>query len=150
MTRCELIVETFPSRFAARVRDRESQVLLDGLNAFNASHTGDDSVELLGIFLRTDDGKVVGGLLGEISWEWLYVSVLWVADAHRREGYGSQILQAGEEEARKRGCHSVHLESLSFGATQFYERRGYEIFAQLDHYPGEHSRLFLKKQLVPL
>src|SRR5687767_2375743 len=49
-----------------------------GLRAFNVEILGDPCEEPVNVFLRDDDGVVVGGLLGHIRWRWLYVSKLWM------------------------------------------------------------------------
>jgi uncharacterized protein (DUF924 family) len=40
------------------------------------------------------------------------------------------------------------LETTSFEARPFYEKRGYEVFATLDDYPPGHSKFFLRKRLT--
>jgi len=52
-----------------------------------------------------------------------------------------------EEEARRRGCHSVHLDTLSFQALPFYQKHGYAVFGALENHPVGHTRYFLKKKL---
>ncbi len=48
-----------------------------------------------------------------------------------------------------RGCTYAHLNTFSYQARPFYEKRGYEVFAELDDYPKGHQRVFMKKCLVP-
>jgi hypothetical protein len=61
---------------------------------------------------------------------------------------GRRLLEAIEDEARKRGCRWAHLDTFSYQARPFYERLGYELFATLDDYPPGHQRFFLKKPLA--
>jgi ribosomal protein S18 acetylase RimI-like enzyme len=53
-------------------------------------------------------------------------------------GVGSLLLEAVEEEARRRGCHRVHLEVRADnpGAISFYERSGYR---RIGHRPGYYQ-----------
>jgi ribosomal protein S18 acetylase RimI-like enzyme len=77
----------------------------------------------------------------------LFVSILWVDEQLRGQGHATKMMDAAEDYARERGCHSAHLDTLSWQARPFYERRGYELYSTLDDYPGPHKRFFLKKKL---
>jgi GNAT superfamily N-acetyltransferase len=130
--------------------DAESdvQAIQDGLKGFNDAITGDGGYERVTLVIRDDLGQVKGGLLGHIYWQWLYVGILWLHEDIRRMGYGSQLLAQVEEIAVEKGCHSIHLDTMSFQAPDFYLKHGYTIWGQLDDFPPGHSRIFLKKSLV--
>lgn len=125
----------------------DMQAIAEGLYLFNRQHTPEDNYHPLRLFLRDSDQKLVGGLLGETYWGWLHVSVLWLQEDVRRQGYGSHLLAQAEQEARRRGCHAVHLDTLSFQALAFYEHRGYQVFGTLHDHPLGHTRYFLTKKL---
>jgi GNAT superfamily N-acetyltransferase len=56
-----------------------------------------------------------------------------------------QGLGAAEREAARSGCHQVMLQTHSFQAPRFYERRGYRLLAVIPNYPpGHDKRLYLK------
>lgn len=96
--------------------------------------------------LAHDDG-LVGGLAGYTHFSWLYVEQLWVDSSHRGTGLGSALLRAAEEEARRRECRGVWLDTYSFQARPFYETHGYRLFGALDDYPPGHAKYFLTKAL---
>jgi GNAT superfamily N-acetyltransferase len=75
----------------------------------------------------------------------LDLSLLWVAEPLRGQGYRRRILQAAEEEARAQGCRGVFLSTFSFQARPFYEKFGYEVFGEIPDYPIGHAFYFLKK-----
>jgi GNAT superfamily N-acetyltransferase len=118
-----------------------------GLEAYNRLYAPPDNYRPLTITLRTADGTLVGGLLGETYWSWLHVRILWLAEHVRRQGYGSLLLAEAEQEAVRRGCHRAHLDTMSFQALPFYERYGYTVFGVLHDVPPGHSRYSLQKQL---
>lgn len=116
------------------------------LRAGNAGHV-DEGYRTLAIFVR-DDG-LVGGIAGYTHFTWLYVEQLWVDESRRGAGVGSALLRAAEEEARRRGCRGVWLDTYSFQARPFYEAHGYEVFGELAEYPPGHAKYFLAKRLRP-
>jgi len=124
------------------------QVIRDGLTAFNLKFVPDAQYKKLNIFLRDEGGLVVGGLIGNTYWGWLYVSLLWLAEPQRGCGLGQKMLLKAEEEALRRGCRRAHLDTLDFQALAFYEAQGYSVFGRLDDLPYGHSRYFLQKTLL--
>jgi GNAT superfamily N-acetyltransferase len=118
-----------------------------GLSAYNRTNASDDSFTPLVLMVRDPRGAVIGGLLGGTYWGWLVIEVLWLAEAARHRGLGSQLLERAEHIALERGCHAAHLDTMSFQAPDFYKKHGYTIFGVLDDLPRGHQRIFLKKEL---
>ena len=56
----------------------------------------------------------IAGILGGTYWGWMYIDILWVDEKYRKQGLGSKLLEAAESEAKKRGCHSVHVDTMSW------------------------------------
>jgi GNAT superfamily N-acetyltransferase len=119
----------------------------DSLALFNVGVTGDSYYSPLAIFLRDERDAVLGGALGHVWGGWLDLSILWVAEPFRGQGYGARLLRAAEDEARMQGCHGVFLTTFSFQAPGFYEKFGYETVANIPEYPRGHSYHVLKKSL---
>jgi ribosomal protein S18 acetylase RimI-like enzyme len=96
-----------------------------------------------------DKGKIVGGLVADTYWGWMYVNVLWVAERYRGKGCGQSLMEAAETEARKRGVRSVFLASFSFQAPKFYVKLGYRVFGRLADFPAGtgHQFILLTKAL---
>ena len=87
------------------------------------------------------------GVSGKLNWNWLQVSLLWVDESLRGEGYGEKLMAMIEDLGREKGCTRAHLSTFSFQAKAFYESLGYEAFATLDDYPPGHARSFMRKVL---
>ncbi|WP_410052987.1 GNAT family N-acetyltransferase [Bradyrhizobium sp. SZCCHNS1054] len=102
-------------------------------------------VQIRSIFLLRESGRIVGGLIGHSSWEWLYIEVLSVA-AHVR-GRGRQLMEKAEEIARARDCVGVWVDTYTFQSPDFYEHLGYSVFGMLPNYPRVEQRIFLMKML---
>jgi GNAT superfamily N-acetyltransferase len=97
------------------------------------------------VLARDETGAIVGGVLGEIGCGWLYVSVLGVREDWRRQGVGTALLQAAEQEAQKQGSIGVYLETIEFQAPEFYQRHGYSVYAVQENYPIGFKRYYLQK-----
>ena len=121
-----------------------------GLDTFNRRAIQMDKpaeYQSLNILIRGNDDIVMGGLLGGSWWGWLYISILWVHDDLRGQDFGSDLMRAAEQEALKRGCHSVYVDTHSFQVLPFYQKLGYEIFGELSDFPVGQTRYFLQKRL---
>jgi GNAT superfamily N-acetyltransferase len=77
----------------------------------------------------------------------LFTELLFIPPALRGRGLGTDILSRAESEARDRGCHGAWLDTFEFQARGFYERLGYQQFAELPDYPMGYSRFFMRKAL---
>ena len=98
-------------------------------------------------FLSRDErGTLQAGVMGSLSWGWLFVEAVWVSDALRGRGMGRALMGAAERHARESGSHSVWLDT--FRARDFYLGLGYEAFGVLDDYPHGQQRTFMRKRLA--
>jgi GNAT superfamily N-acetyltransferase len=116
------------------------------LHAYNVAAAGKPDYRPLAMTIR-DRGKIVGGLVAETYWDWMYVNLLWVAERHRYRGWGGALLQKAEAEARKRGVRNVFLDSFTFQAPKFYAKLGYREFGRLRDFPAGNDRIFMTKAL---
>ncbi|CAN5614391.1 GNAT family N-acetyltransferase [soil metagenome] len=131
-----------------RASSGDVEFVRDGLALFNVAATGDSYYSPLAIFLRDERDAILGGAIGQVWGGWLDLSLLWFAEPLRGEGYGRQLLEAAEDEARSQGCRGVFLSTFSFQARPFYERFGYEVIADVPDYPAGHTYHVLKKTLA--
>lgn len=118
-----------------------------GLNTFNSSFINIDEFKSIGVFVTDEHGKKLAGLTGSTTGNWLRIDMLWVSEALRGQGVGSKLLNAAEEEARRRGCCYAQVDTASFQARPFYEKSGYTLRFSLDNYPRHHQRHYLSKTL---
>ena len=122
-------------------------IIGNGLSTYNIEKAGDNKFERLCYAIQNKEEEIVGGILGEIYWGWLYIDLLWVKDELRGQGYGHQLLGKLEEEARQRGAKHAYLDTFSFQVPDFYKDHGYEVFGELQDFPVGHQRYFFRKEL---
>jgi GNAT superfamily N-acetyltransferase len=120
------------------------------LRRYNTMQAGQANYKRLDLKICDADGKIIAGLCGETRWGWLSVETLAVEDGYRHQQIGSQLLDAAETEARKRNCHGVFLDTYTFQAREFYERKGYKVYGKLEDFPKGYSKFYLWKELAPL
>jgi GNAT superfamily N-acetyltransferase len=136
----ELTIETNP-------RPEDCQYVEDQINQHNLARTQRLDFGELAIFVRDGNGEIVAGLKSFTWAGWLEVELLWVHEDRRGMGLGTRLLTTAEQEARRRGCQRVWLDSYSFQAPEFYKKLGYEVFGMLEGFPEGHNRYFLTKRL---
>ena len=128
--------------------DKEIAFVNNALQKFNDEKVGPDNHELLNIVEYDNSGNIIAGILGGTYWGWMHIDILWVDENHRRQGLGSQLLETAESEAIKRGCHSVHVDTMSWQAPDFYKKHGYETISELNDIPSGNKKFHLIKKLI--
>jgi GNAT superfamily N-acetyltransferase len=123
--------------------------ILDGLSEANRMHVHDPNLQHLVVLIKDPStGRLLGGLWGRTSWNWLFIELLYVSREWRGAGWGRRLVRAAEKEALRRCCRAAWVDSYSFQAPGFYQRLGYSVFGRLSDYPAGNDRFFLKKVLV--
>ncbi|WP_157507386.1 GNAT family N-acetyltransferase [Ktedonobacter racemifer] len=74
------------------------------------------------VYLREDEAHPL-----RVAHRYGYVQSLFVAEAHRKLGYGRELMQVAHDWARARDATEIQLESWEFaaGPLHFYEKLGY-------------------------
>ena len=128
-------------------QDDDFEALRTGLTKFNESFTGAVFREKVSSFIKDDSGKVVGGILGEINWNWMHIQGLWIDENVRKGGWGLKLLSEMEAYAIAKKITNIRLETTTFQALGFYVKAGYSVFGELADMPHGHTSYFLQKQL---
>ncbi len=136
----EFVIETEPT-------PEQVQYLEERLYEFNSRATGITDGESLAIFVRDERNRIVAGLCGSTWGGGCEIRQLWVSERLRKQGLGTKLLAAAEQEARRRGCGQILLTTFDFQAPTFYARQGFEVLAAMDDYPHGHQNLLLRKRL---
>jgi len=123
-------------------------VVMAQLLAYNASRTEGAKPDYLFIAARDAAGEIKGGLVGGCYLGWLSIQMLSLDESLRGQGHGAALLKLAEEEALRRGCPRVFLETFSFQALPFYEKNGYKVHSKLEDFPPGGARYALTKMLA--
>ena len=87
------------------------------------------------------------GVVGEVWAGWLFIKLLWLHEALRRQDLGSEAVGTLEAEARRLGATQAYVDTFSFQAPDFYRKLGYHEFGRLEGWPLGHSRYWMTKAL---
>lgn len=136
----ELVVCTNPD-------PAEVQYLEDRIYEFNSAATGVTDGEWLAIFVRNDEGRIVAGICGNTWGGCCEIRQFWVDQALRKQGLGTELFLAAEQEARRRGCRQILLMTFTFQAPAFYAKHGFEVVTAVDDHPRGHKNLLMRKRL---
>ena len=138
----EVILNESPSK-------EDLKVIYSGLLTFNSDAYAPPENKQLALLLRdTETGETLGGLHAAWFYGWLYITMLFIPERLRGQGFGLKLLAEAEAFARSQSSAGIWLDTYSFQAPGFYERAGYHKFGELPNFPPGHSRIFYRKLLV--
>ena len=125
----------------------EVQYLEDRIYEFNSAATGITGGQWLAIFVRDDDDRIIAGICGNTWGGCAEIRQFWVDEPRRGRGWGTRLLDAVEQEARRRGCRQIVLSTFSFQAPDFYARHGFEVVSVVEDHPYGHRNMLMRKRL---
>ena len=128
------------------VEPEATALISAGLDEFNVEVTGIQDRRPLTVLVRepgTD--RVIGGLTGRTSLGLLFVDLFYLPAELRGQGIGGDVLKQAEDEARRRGCRTGMLYTISFQAPGFYLKHGWQVVGEVACDPPGTSRVFMTK-----
>jgi len=129
----------------------ESEYIRRRLIEFNARQVSEhlsSRYEEIHLTVKDDNGRVIGGMLAVLCWNWIEVDILWIDDAFRGQGYGTRLLAHIENMAREKDCTFIKLNTFSFQAPEFYLKNGYQEMAVIEDAPTGSKHYYFTKSVV--
>jgi GNAT superfamily N-acetyltransferase len=102
----------------------------------------------LRLFVRDQNGRIVGGLLGLVNMHCLVVQIVWLEEDYRGQGIGEDLVRQCEERGKELGALQSIVETTDFQARPFYERLGYKVIASVPNVPKGSNLHILHKPLT--
>jgi len=135
-----------------RIEDTLKPIFIYGqLERFNKQKAPLEHADIISLnfaFLNKKTGKIRGGILADMyNWHIVNLHAIWVMEEYRGKGYGTKLLKAVEEEAKKERGTLIHTDTFDWQAKDFYIKNGYEVFGILEDCPKGHKRFFMKKDI---
>jgi GNAT superfamily N-acetyltransferase len=140
--------EDFGITIVGEAAGSDVAALRDALHAYNEEATGYRDGRALSCFLRDGAGELVAGIDGFTWGGYAKVEYLWVEQARRGHGLGRRLLRAAEDEARRRGCTTIVVDTHEFQAPWLYPRLGYELVGTTHDTPRGYRQFLYEKRLT--
>jgi GNAT superfamily N-acetyltransferase len=118
-----------------------------GIDQHNLAEAEIRKVRKLAVFGRDARGEVKGGAVGRTWGLCCELQQLWVEKEARGQGVGSELLERFEQEASRRGCSLVYLDTFTFQAPQFYQKCGYRVVLETRGFTNGIVKYSLHKAL---
>ena len=97
-------------------------------------------------FMAEDDGRIAGIINGRAYYNEVHIADLIVGKEYRRDGIGSKLVAAVENEFKNKGYGKISLTTFGFQAPEFYKKQGYELeFVREDEDPRLNKYFYLKR-----
>lgn len=129
------------------LNEAQLEYIEDQLSAFDEQYITyklDGSIQI-GI---EEDGKIVAGLDACMTaFKILYVSTVFVEEAYRRKGYGTQLIQEMERRAKELGANTIRLDTFSWQGKEFYEALGYQVVGYYENATDGYEEYFFLKRI---
>lgn len=99
------------------------------------------------VTMTDEQGEIVGGCFGDSFLACIFIAILWVHDDYRGKGFGCELLDRIQDEAKNMGCVRAYIDTFDFQAPKLYQKLGFEEFGRVRYFEGGPEKIFLTKPL---
>jgi GNAT superfamily N-acetyltransferase len=124
------------------------QVLGTGIMQYAIEKRGQEPIEFFALFIRDENNVIRGGCSFCNLYGCLHVDNLWLEEALRGKGYGTQLMLEAEKKAKERGCTFAAVNTMDWEALGFYKKLGYTIELERSGFLKDSIFYFLRKELA--
>jgi GNAT superfamily N-acetyltransferase len=101
--------------------------------------------------LAKRNDQAIGGITGDAYCGWLHIEWFFAVKEERGSGLGTTFFHRLETWAREAGIDRIRVETFSFQALLFYERKGFIEVGRIEDYPpGARCHLLVIKRKTGL
>lgn len=132
---------------AEDIQAKDIQILTDGISEYAKLKKGHLPIEPFAFFIKDENDLIQGGCNGNVGYGCVYIDQLWVAEALRGKGYGTQLMKLAEDFGKEKGCVSAAVNTMDWEAPEFYKKLGYRIEFERQGLSKNSIYYFLRKDL---
>ncbi|WP_068467559.1 GNAT family N-acetyltransferase [Candidatus Protochlamydia phocaeensis] len=126
---------------------KAAHVLFEGINEQAVLKKALHPIKTFGIFVKDEQGIVLGGATGISYYGCLYVDMLWIKEELRQQGLGTKLIKEAEAIGRERLCSFATVNTMDWEALPFYQKLGYAIEFVREGYENNSKMYLLRKTL---
>lgn len=102
--------------------------------------------EYYGIFIKDENGEIIGGASYVYIYDVIYTQFLWVKKEYRKQSISTKLLNMIHEEGKKKNCKIFTIRTMDFqNAYPIYQKLGYEIEHESKGYENNSICFFMRK-----
>jgi len=129
------------------LNDEQADLLVEMLEKHDADFIGEGPDDVVNIGIM-DDGRLVAGLNAGISaFRIMYISTLWVAKNHRKQGLGRQLIEELEKRAKAAGANVLRADTFDFQGVDFFRKCGFVEVGSYQHPTDGYAEHFFVKYI---
>ncbi|NNM44134.1 MAG: GNAT family N-acetyltransferase [Chlamydiae bacterium] len=106
----------------------------------------DEKFDSVAFVVREGDA-LAGAVVVELFWGALHVKYVYVNENFRGQGLGARLMERAFSYGRENRCPFAFVETMSFQATGFYQKMGFQLELSRPGYAHGTSFNYLKKTL---
>ena len=129
---------------------KDLEVVDAGISQYNLTELEIQKVLQLSVFARKGPTQIRGGAVGRTWGQCCELQQLWIAEQARGQRIGTELMDRFENEAQRRGCSLVYLDTFTFQARPFHEKRGYTVVLETSGFTNGIVKYTMHKHLAPV
>ncbi|UOY92022.1 GNAT family N-acetyltransferase [Ectobacillus sp. JY-23] len=134
--------EKFTTFLTARIREFNNQHSI-----YHREARKEGAKQPIHIIISNENEEWVGGITGEVYWNWAEINKFWFTEEYRGQGLGTALLAQFEKISAEKGAEKILLTTFEFQARSFYESKGFKVVGEIKDYPPGSSYYTMVKDL---
>ena len=97
---------------------------------------------------KDNEGNYIGGVMGYLTRNLLFITHLFVERQYRNKGIGRALLSAIEKAAKEQGCSVIRLNTLNNEAHSLYVKAGFDVTITIKNYMNGFDLVYFHKSIT--
>ena len=127
--------------------EKDAEYIGKNLGDYNTSKAPRDHKYIpLNKKLLDEDGNMIAAIFAGVgTWNQFEVDMMWVEEAYRNQGIGTELLTQIENEAIELGAYKALIWALYDWQIDFFKKNGYTVVGVLEDCPKGHNMTHMEK-----
>ncbi|MGD2168673.1 MAG: GNAT family N-acetyltransferase [Chlamydiota bacterium] len=121
--------------------------IYEGFARHAISMIGHNEIHKPVAFIANDQENFAGAVVVDLFWGALHIKYVYVEDEYRGQGIGTQLMEKAFQYGRENQCPFAFVETMSFQASDFYQKIGFQLEFTRSGYKYNTAFHYLRKNL---